>query len=204
MKNLQAAVAQYSKDNVDAQVTISWLPFFLNPNQSTVPKEPVPIAEYLGRKFGPSFDYKASLARLNQFAEPYGFAYTPNRYVIASLPAHIIADEILRTRDAAAQDVVVQKLMTSYFVDGVDISLAANIFSICGTECFEDESAVQAMISDPDRASRVFSQADMVRKKYRITGVPHFILSSDSSSKTLSLSGAVPPSTFLETLEELG
>ena len=203
-KNLQAALSRFPGG---ADVPVSWAPFFLNPDQDSIPKGGVPIRQHLLDKYGSGFDFDAVHRRLDACAAPHGFSFTSDRRVVPSLPAHIVADDLLQRFGPAVQNEVTVRLMMRYFADGADISDPAVLFLAAGGSeqaRYEGPEAIAALVADPLRVSSVFSRALQTRRLHSVSGVPFFVLTRHGSSSAVrTLSGGQPPEVFLQTFEEL-
>ena len=169
----------------EAEATVSWLPFQLNPG---MPPDGMGRADYRRAKFGSLERGRALDARVAQEGAREGiqFAFermerTPNTFV-----AHQLIDLAQAQGRGAA---VIDALFRAYFEEARDIGDAAVLAAIAA-------SAGVAQWPDAADAARVARLEQGVRE-LGISGVPTFIFERKSG-----VSGAYPPDQLAAAIRE--
>ena len=168
---------------------VNWRPFQLNPG---LPREGVPRAEYVARKFGARggaiYDRVAGVGR--EVGIPFAFdriLRQPN-----TLAAHSLID-LAAGREI--QDAVVEAFFRAYFIDGIDLTARANLISVA-TGGGLDQAEVGKRLDDATARERVAADDAHVRE-IGIDGVPYFIFNG-----RLAVSGAQAPEVLLDAMRQ--
>jgi predicted DsbA family dithiol-disulfide isomerase len=184
-RRLEKAVAAHG-----GPVTVRWLPFQLNP---AMPKEGVSRREYRTRKFGSwerSLELDAQVAAAG-VGEGIPFAFdrigrTPN-----TLDAHRL---IWLADQEGVQDAAVEGLFRAYFTGGRDLSNRGTLLDVVA-EAGLVRGRAEAVLEGGD-GLEAFSEAEGVARRYRVDGVPFFVVHGG-----VTLSGAQPVEAFLEAFQ---
>lgn len=171
------------------QVEVVWHPFQLNPH---LPLEGIERSEYLAQKFGARAQdiYGRVTAAGRSAGIEFGFeriVRQPN-----TVPAHqLIALAQVRGR----QDRMVEALFRAYFIDGVDLTQAANLLTLA-EQAGLDRAQAGACLEDDAQRQAVLA-ADAQARSLGVSGVPFFIF-----DQRIAVSGAQEPEVLLRALSE--
>lgn len=172
-------------------VTVRWLPFQLNP---TMPKEGISRREYRTKKFGSwerSQELDAQVAAAGN-AERIDFAFDRIERTPNTLDAHRL---IWLADKEGVQDGVVEALFLSYFNLGRDISNTQTLLDVVA-EAGLDRGNAEAVLKGNDGLEGI-REAEELSRRYRVDGVPFFIINSK-----ITLGGAQPPEAFVESFRQ--
>jgi len=173
------------------EVRVCWLPFQLNP---TMPKEGISRREYRTRKFGTwerSLELDAKVVAVGE-AEGIHFAFDRIERTPNTLDAHRL---IGLADKEAVQDAVVEALFRAYFTEGRDISKRHTLLEVVA-EAGLDRSKAEGVLGNDDGLEAI-KEADELTRRFRVEGVPFFIVNSK-----FTLSGAQQPDAFLEAFKQ--
>lgn len=175
-KNLEAALADL--DDVSAE--IHWRPYQLDP---TIPPDGVDRRAYLQRKFGPRVS--EIYGRVKEAGSVAGIDFAFEQ--IERSPNTLDAHRLIRwSWSAGAQDAVVERLFTDFFIAGKDIGDRAVLLEAAGA-CGMDADVVAALLEgDADKES--VREEIASAQNLGVTGVPFFIFDG-----RFGLPGAQPP-----------
>lgn len=186
MARLNRAIAQSTGRY---NVKVSWLPFFLRPN---MPKE--------GRLKGgtPASRVGGWLQRINAKEGPeIKFTGKCDRYPNTER-YHVALEHVLAEHGAAVQHKVAQRYFEGYYRDGIYPS-AENLVQLAQeVEPSVEASALRAAVNDQSKCDAVFDYAQSLKAKYRVNGVPYFIINGYPA-----FSGAQEPENFLHAFEQV-
>lgn len=187
---------------------VKWWPFQLNPNAS---KTGVNKMEMYMKKFNMSEQQclQMSLQMKARFAEaglPYlsagddktgaaRRALTGNTFNSHRLISY--AGSV----NPATQDAVVEELFKNYFAEGRFLN-DPQVLVEAATKAGIAEDDAQRIIQDESMQSAETTEELLFGQKMRVSGVPHFVITSESGG-SLQLGGAQPPEMFQEAFEEL-
>jgi predicted DsbA family dithiol-disulfide isomerase len=96
-----------------------------------------------------------------------------------------------------------QVLFEALYEEGENISLVDTLVSIGKNKLELDETELRAYLEDNETAKEVKKEIESGRRKYRIGGVPYFIVDGNAVDKPYAFSGAQPQATFLEVFDEV-
>ena len=189
-RRLERAIELYRAKHPGAPAPeVTYHPFQLNPD---VPREGVPRAEYIERKFGPR-GYGAH-ERLVHAGKPLGidFAFDRIERQPNTLPAHALIEW---ARRRGAQPAVKEALMKAFFVDGRDLTDPQTLVAVAA-ESGLDRNEAETAIADAELLKNVAEEEEHA-KTMGIHGVPFFIF-----NRRLAVEGAQPSDVLLEAMLE--
>ena len=193
-RHVEAAVEQWKDANPNAEVTVRWHPFQLNPD---LPLEGTDRKGYLEAKFGGpqrATEIYARVAAAGRSAGLHmnfdGIKKQPN-----TLAAHALIAYAQSIDEGRHADAIVEQLFKAYFVDGQfigDVDTLVNLAAECGL----DADATRAVLSERATLNQIASQDAGVRQQ-GVTGVPFLVFNNK-----VSLSGAQPPEVMLDAMNK--
>ncbi|HZR68879.1 MAG TPA: DsbA family oxidoreductase [Burkholderiales bacterium] len=189
-RRLERALELYRARRPDAPAPeVVYHPFQLNPD---VPREGVPRAEYIEKKFGPR-GYGAH-ERLVHAGRPLGIDFAFDR--IERQPNTLAAHALIEwARRRGVQPAMKEALMKAFFVDGRDLADARTLVAVAAEAGLERGEAETA-IADEELLKHVAEEEEHA-KAMGIHGVPFFIL-----NRRLAVEGAQPSDVLLEAMLE--
>ena len=130
----------------DLHVEVRWRPFQLD---STIPKEGMPRADYLRRKFG-SDERIAELHKpLKAVGAELGIPFAFEKITVS--PNTLNAHRLLRWADEAGkQDALAERLFNLYFIEGGDLSDKATLLQAAIDSGLDGTLVSQLLASDAD------------------------------------------------------
>lgn len=175
----------------DAQVSLEWRPFELNPD---MPEEGMERATYRARKFGAdrSAELDRNMAAIGREAG-IDFAFDHMQRTPNTRLAHRLIWEAGRQ---GRQNAVVNALFRAYFEDALDIGSREILVRLAVEAELEPGGAERALSS----AESLEAVMEMEQQGYRmgIQGVPFFIVAAK-----YGVSGAQPPQFWIEALPRI-
>ncbi len=193
-RHVEAAVEQWKAGNPDAEVSIRWHPFQLNPD---LPLEGTDRKGYLEAKFGGPQRATEIYARVAAAGRNAGLDLNfdgikkqPN-----TLAAHALIAYAQSVEDGRFADAVVEHLFKAYFVDGEfigNMDTLVNIAAACGL----DADSTRAVLNESATLKQIAHQDASVRQQ-GVTGVPFLVFNNK-----VSLSGAQPPELMLDAMRK--
>lgn len=181
---LSRALEQVCADHPDLEVSINWLPFFLNPD---TPAAGEPYRPFLEAKFGGRKGADEALAHVAEAAAPDGLSFAFDRIATRpnTLDAHRLTYRAQSLGHTPAQlDALGQALFAAHFKEGRDIGDVATLVDIAAETCGDDREEMQLYLEGKDDVAAVKRMAAQLQKQ-GIEGVPFFIL-----NRRLAISGA--------------
>ena len=180
-RRLEQAIA-----TVDAQITVRWHPFQLNPS---MPKKGISRREYRIRKFGSWERSKELDAKVITVGETEGihFAFDQMERTPNTVDAHRL---VWLADQHGCQNAVVEALFRAYFIEGKDIGNQQTLIDVAA-ESGLDQQSVETMLNSNDGMDFI-AQAGELSQRHDVTGVPFFIINN-----AITLSGAQAPETFI-------
>ena len=193
-RHVEQAISQWHEANPDAQVTVRWHPFQLNPD---LPLEGTDRKSYLEAKFGGPQRAKEIYARVGAAGRNAGLELNfdgilkqPN-----TLAAHALIAYAQSVDDGAHADAVAERLFKAYFVDGQFIG-DIDVLVAIAAECGLDAEATRAVLTEPATLDQIAAQDANVRQQ-GVTGVPFLVF-----NQKVALSGAQPPEVMLDAMRQ--
>jgi predicted DsbA family dithiol-disulfide isomerase len=184
-RRLETALADF-----DDEVNVRFRPFQLDPS---TPKEPHPLLDWLGPKFGGAARAKQMTDHTTAVAAADGIEMHFDRAIISNtFEAHRLtwfAGDILGPAVAEA-------LHRAHFTDGLDIG-SHDVLTRVAVDAGLDEATVRAFLASSDGHSEV---QGLINEAYQlgISSVPTFVFAGK-----YAVSGAQDPKLLLETLREV-
>eukprot|EP00742_Colponemidia_sp_Colp-10_P002145 GILJ01002292.1.p1 GENE.GILJ01002292.1~~GILJ01002292.1.p1 ORF type:complete len:185 (+),score=13.72 GILJ01002292.1:223-777(+) len=177
-----------------ADFQVKWHPFLLQPS---LPKEGVPYADYIQKKYGIDATAMESMfRRLESTGKTCGINFTRRARISNSIDAHRLL-QYAATKSKGNE--MGEALFQAYFEAGRDIA-SSDVLLAEATRVGLDTAEVQRMLESDEGLSHVLdSNAEAHRRN--ISGVPHFII--QSNGRSFEVSGGQPPSVFLNIFDRL-
>lgn len=188
-RNFETALEQFADKD---QVEVIWKSFQLDSEIPDVPSDD--YVDYLVKRKGMSADHvKGMLDSVTNTAKEAGLDYHLEKSVIVnSLNAHKLI-QFAKSKDLG--DPMEERLFSAFFIEGKNIADLVELTKL-GKEVGLDEKELQAAFTDDKYAYQV--QQDIAEaQQIGVRGVPFFVL-----NRKYGISGAQPPSVFLENLEK--
>ena len=192
--HLQTALDEFKQAHPKLDVTVRWIPYFLNPE---TPMEGSPYREFLEKKFGGAAQVDAAWARVTEAGKKAGiaFAFDTIKLRANTLNAHRLIHRFQQRGDAEA---LVERLFEGHFLRGEHIS-DVDVLADIAAECGDDAEAVRSYLVATEGHADVMTLAAQVQES-GVSGVPFFIF-----NRRLAVSGAQPPDVLRDAmLQALG
>ncbi len=175
-----------------ADVEIVFRPYQLDP---TAPDDPVPMAQYLTKRFGRPMD--GMFGRVTEAAAADGITMDLDGAIaVNTRTAHRLSRLALHEYGAAVQRRLMDRLFDAYFTNGADVSDHALLTELAESAGMNRERVQQYLASDEGTAEL---EAEFEAARARgINAVPTFVF-----EEQFAVEGAQPASTFLQVLEEV-
>ncbi len=191
-RKLEAALGELAAHDPDAEPSVRWHPFQLNPD---LPPQGVSRSAYLHAKFGGEMRAAEIYARVKAVGAEVGIAFDFDRIEVQpnTLAAHRLIAWVQERADAGLTSGLVERLFQAYFVQGRAIGepdVLAQIASEAGLEL----AAARAMLASSEGLAAVLGE-DREARNVGINGVPFFIFNGSTA-----VSGAHDPKTLLEAI----
>jgi predicted DsbA family dithiol-disulfide isomerase len=188
---LEAAIAEWRRDDPQASFTVNWHPFQLNPD---LPPEGVDRRAYLEAKFGGPERAAAIYDRVRAAGRTAGIAFEFDRIARQpnTLDAHRLVSWAQAQRDAGD---LVEALFRAYFLEGRYVGDRAVLAAIAGEAGF-DAAAARSMLDSGALAAEMGAMDRRVRE-LGVTGVPFFILND-----RIAVEGAQEPPALVAAFAE--
>jgi predicted DsbA family dithiol-disulfide isomerase len=175
-RHLDKAIAQWRAEHPDSEVTVSWHPFFLNPD---TPEGGEPYRPFLEKKFGGPQGLAEIWQRVREAGKPAGieFAFEKIELRANTLAAHRLI-HFAQKIDSGKATALVEALFAAQFLDGRhvgDRAILAEIAAGCGF----DAAAVKAYLDSDEDAEARYARMPTSRAAWASTACP-------SSSSTRS------------------
>ncbi len=174
----------------DIPSSVFWRPFQLD---GTIPKGGIAREEYLNRKFGAT-RAKDMYGRLEKLGEEVGIPFAFGKIKIS--PNTLDAHRLLRWAQAAgSQGAVKEKLLTLFFIEGVDIGDPQVLADTGAAHGLDRDTVLRLLAGDTDEAE-VREEIENVQRM-GINGVPFFIFNS-----RVGASGAQPAEVIAQAMRQ--
>jgi predicted DsbA family dithiol-disulfide isomerase len=183
-KRLEKAIAALDHQH---EVGVRWLSFQLNPS---MPKDGISRRDYRIKKFG-SWERSQELdAKVVAVRKEEGIHFAFDR--IERTPKTLDAHRLIWLADKeSVQDAIVEALFRTYFTEGRDISNRQALIDVVAKVGLDRHQA-EAVLNSDDGLEAI-KEADQLARRYRVYGVPFFIING-----RITLSGVQQPEAFLE------
>ena len=189
-RSIEKAIAELQQSHPDVTVERHWHPFFLNPNS---PLEGINKREAYIAKFGEE-KVKAIEPTMAAHGQRAGIKFSMGGKTGNTLRSHRLNKWAFDQGGVDGQDRVVETLFNGYFEneqDPTDVNFLASVAKTAGL----DEAAALAYLKSDQDATEVQQEAEQLRRKHNISGVPFFIFPDGQT-----LSGGQQPEVFLQAL----
>ena len=183
--NLDAAIAQ----RPDADVQVTYLPFFLDP---TLPVEGKDFREHLSAKF-PGVPLDAMFDRVSDAGTTAGIEFRWD--LVSKSPNTLRAHQLIAIAPREVQGSLASDIYDAYFLEGKDITDLETLADLAAANGL-DRAETRERLANGEGAADVLSVARQVSQQ-GVTGVPFFIFDG-----RLALSGAQPSGVLLEAMRQ--
>lgn len=181
--------------------SIRWHPFYLD---STLPIDGKDKLAHYNSKFGAA-RIEQMLPMMAKVGEQEGIKFDYGGKISNTRLSHAVLEASYKQGGQALQNSVVEALFKFYFESQGNLGDVAALRAVCASAGFSGD-ALEAALTSTDLGKEVDREEGELRKKYRITGVPFFIISSldNPTQRPVVISGAEEASTFLEAFSQMG
>jgi len=188
-RQLEEAIDRYREAHPEAEFSIRWHPFQLNPD---LPREGVARSDYLRRKFGTD-DTSALYERVRRAAGTVGLSL--DMAAIVRQPNTLSAHALMEMAAAEGrQDALAEALFVAYFQQGRDLTDESLLRDIA-REAGLPEPAIEQALTDGALLAAV-ADADQRAREAGIGGVPCFII-----NRRIAVNGAQGAPALLEAFD---
>ena len=171
-----------------------------------MPEEGEDIKEHLIRKYGPSAAQRFNdpNSQLRKMGRDVGIEFTNDRKAVNTKRAHALM-EYIKEKDNDLANEFMEDMYKAYFVHGKDINDPTILKEIAIQDKYntviegKEEIVINAMRDD--YVAAVSKQADSIRSKFGISGVPFFMVHPNKGGTPVAFSGAYPVDIIAEQLE---
>jgi predicted DsbA family dithiol-disulfide isomerase len=185
-RRLERALAQRPQGEVE----IHWRAFQLNPD---MPVQGMPRQAYLQAKFGGAERAAQIYETIRENGKKEGIDFQFDS--IARTPNTVRAHRLIRfASDRGASDVLVERLFTGYFYDGMDIGDVETLAAIA-EEAGLDPAEARTFLESNETVADVLAETRFAYEN-GINGVPCFIF-----DRRYALAGAQEPAAFFPLFE---
>ena len=194
-RHLDRALALWQAEQPECEVSISWQPYFLNPD---TPESGEPYRPFLERKFGGPRQLEELWQRVREAGKPAGIAFAFEKIELRAntLKAHRLIHRAQKVgAGGTATGDLIEALFAAQFLNGRhlgDPAVLADVAAACGM----DRDGVMRYLESTEDAEAVVARANEARHK-GINGVPFFIFNN-----RLAASGAQAPDALLKAMRE--
>jgi len=159
----------------DVDFQIDWLPFFLGSPLDT--DKGVPIVEHLAQKYGAQRARQIEGA-LRDSAAKIGLTFNDKRTTLNTLLSHRLV-EFAKRKGKHVE--IVERMFEAYFALARDISDIEVLVGLAAAEGLNAAETRQFLKSD-ELAREVIEEAQQLQARFRVTGVPLFLISRPESN----------------------
>jgi len=194
----------------DVEFEIDWLPFFLQ--SPSEPGSGEKIAEHLARKYGPAQSKRISGA-LQESAQEVGIYFNDERKSLNTLASHRLVEFAKRFHK---QNEIIERVFEAYFSQARDIN-DLKVLTELAVAAGLPSDEVRRFLESDELAKEVIEEASALHRRFRVSGVPFFLISRPEASpithgtaaatsqakkgQVFKLNGAQDPSTFASIFE---
>jgi len=169
---------------------VEWAPFFLVQHENELVAETV--CSRLCLKYGEERGIQM-LQALLKAGETVGITWNDRRFAVNTTLSHAFV-KFAKTHNL--QNEVMDAVFRAYFENCVDIS-NVDVLVALGRQLGLDELETRQYLENPETTAEVLREAEEVRLRYKVSGVPAFIISRfDKKGYKLRFSGAQPVEVF--------
>lgn len=178
----------------DVQATVTWRPFNLDPGLPAAGESK--IGRY-NAKFGAS-RVTSMLSSMAEVGREVGIAFDFGGLIANTTPAHALLEAALEQGGPVLQGKVQEGLFSYYFEKAGNLGDLAAIAAVAEAAGMTNAANV---LADKTRLAKVAHEIATWGSRYRVSGVPFFILSD--GRRSITLSGAQEPETIADAIESL-
>jgi predicted DsbA family dithiol-disulfide isomerase len=189
---------------VNVPINVIWEPFYLN-DPSSMPKEGVPLMEYIRNKYGEEMmkNFASMKGSLQTAGAKVNIAFNDKRNIVQTKDAHRLMEWTNTKYGNTVGDELMEEMFKEYFEKGSNIS-DQSVLLECVTRVqaldrveaatvLSDEQAYKETVLDKIRSSRTM----------KISGVPYFIVENQHKGRRpYGISGAQPADVLSDVLQE--
>jgi len=169
---------------------VEWYPFFLSQSDNDSTAESV--STRLCLKYGEERGLHM-LQALLKAGENVNICWSEERFAVSTALSHGLIS-LAKTHNL--QNEVMDAIFSAYFEKCIDISNIDNLVAIA-RQVGLDEHEARRTLENPSTVAEVAREAEDVRLRYKVSGVPAFIMwRSDKKGYKLRFSGAQPVEVF--------
>ncbi len=188
-RRLEQALARLREAPAAPAVSVTWLPFQLNPD---LPESGMDRADYVRRKFGHAAPQ--IYARVAGVGRSVGIAFAFD--AIVRQPNTVAAHQLIALAGPAGrQDQMVETLFRAYFLEGADLTQRATLVALAQRSGLDPERAA-ACLDQPQQRQAVL-EAERDARELGVEGVPLFLF-----NRRLAVSGAQEPQVLMAAIEQ--
>jgi predicted DsbA family dithiol-disulfide isomerase len=189
-RRLEQALARLRDAPGAPAVSVTWLPFQLNPD---LPQAGMDRADYVRRKFGHAAPQ--IYARVEAVGRSLGIPFAFD--AIARQPNTVAAHQLIALAGSAGrQDEMVETLFRAYFLEAADLTQRATLLGLAQRAGI-DPAPAGACLDDPLQRQAVL-EAERDSRELGVEGVPLFLF-----NRRLAVSGAHEPQVLLRAIEQV-
>lgn len=189
-KRLNKAVQQFGADKID----VTWRPYQIDPGTAV---DGEIFEAYCQRRWGGS----GWTSRLRQEGKKDGAYFNNWKWWPNTLKAHQFV--AFASKHGISTSISNAVLFEALYEKGENISLVDTLVYLATEKLNLDRDELRAFLEDTNTAKDVQKVMEHGRRKYRISGVPFFVVDGDGVDTPHAVSGAQPTSKFLEVFEEV-
>ena len=195
-RQLDLAIAQWQQENPGRRAPeLHWRPFQLNPD---MPAEGIPRSVYLERKFGAA-DGGRRFDQVRAAARAVGLELRLD--AIKVQPNTLKLHGLVELADGYdKQTALAEAFFRAYFMEGRDLSDDETLREIAAGAGL-DEGMIDAALT-AESVTRLVAAADAELREMGVTGVPLFIIGSDSGERQ-AVSGAQGADALLDAMRQV-
>jgi predicted DsbA family dithiol-disulfide isomerase len=183
---LEEALKQWNGE----EVSISYKPFFLNPN---TPKEGFTFTEYMHAKGAENVSFDEFVKPIQQMGEACGLPF--NFDSDKKIPNTFLSHQLIALTPDDRKESIIDKLYSVYFVEGKDIGRLDTLLEIAKNLDLDPES-IRSRIGSTELQNEIISDVNFA-VSIGIRGVPFFIIDDK-----IGVYGAQPPETLIQAMQK--
>uniref|UniRef100_A0A7S4NPE3 DSBA-like thioredoxin domain-containing protein n=1 Tax=Paramoeba aestuarina TaxID=180227 RepID=A0A7S4NPE3_9EUKA len=174
----------------EADYQVTWYPFFLNPRAS---KTPVDKKEYYEKKFGKE-RVEPMFRRLKMVGEAEGITFADGGTTGHTLQSHRL---IHFAQGKGKGDEMIERVFKGFFEETKCLQ-SNDELSALASDIGLDQEETKTFLESNEGVEEVLQQAEQMRSKYGVTGVPFFVVND-----RFSFSGAQDPQYMVSVFQKV-
>lgn len=185
-RKLEQAMKLYS----NMKFVVDWAPYYLVQHDNEYGTETV--SSRLCLKYGEERGLQM-LQALQKAGESVNITWSDRRFAVNTTRSHAL---VKFAKAHNLQNEIMDAIFRAYFENCIDINNIDVLVSIA-RQVGLDELETRLFLENPETINEVLREAEEVRLRYKVSGVPAFIVSrSDKKGYKLRFSGAQPVEVF--------